>query len=142
MGRMQVKPRGRAVFQITSVGPYSRSHGLPAHRRRRRWPWAVVGLAVALVLAALALGRFAWPSGALAADPVALAHVARPSLGAHLEVTAHVDGGTAVPVTVRSDGTVWPKTRIAPGTHLVVEAAFTRPSWAGWLAGHTQREMI
>src|SRR5207248_2409559 len=87
-------------------------------------------------------GRFAWPSGALATDPVALAHVARPSLGGRLRVTAHVAGGAAVPVTVHSDGTVWPQNRIAPGTHLVVQAVFTRPGWAGWLAGHTQRSSI
>jgi len=140
MGGVQVKPRGRGVYQITSVGPYAGARS-GAVRRRRRWPWAV-GLAVALVLAALAAGRFAWPSGALAADPVALAHVARPSLGGRLRVTAHVAGGAAVPVTVRSDGTVWPENRIAPGTHLVVQAVFTRPGWAGWLAGHAQRSTI
>lgn len=140
MEAMQVKSRGRGTYQITSVGPYS-AGAAAVHRRRRRWPW-VVGLLVALVLAALAAGRFAWPSGALAADPVALAHVAKPSLGGHLQVTAHVDGGAVVPVTVHSDGTVWPTNRVAPGTHLVVQAVFTRPGWAGWLAGHTQRESI
>jgi lipoprotein-anchoring transpeptidase ErfK/SrfK len=139
MEEMQVKPRGRGAYQITSVGPYSAGRG--AVRRRRRWPWAA-GIVVALVLAALGAGRFAWPSGALAADPVALAHVARPALGGRLQVTAHVDGGAAIPVTVRSDGTVWPKNRVAPGTHLVVQAVFTRPGWAGWLAGHTQRSTL
>lgn len=137
---MQVKPRGRAVFQITSVGPYAGGH-VAARRRRRRWPWAV-GLGVALVLAVLALGRFAWPSGALAADPVALAHVSRPALAAHVRVTAHVAGGAAVPVTVRGDGSVWPVRRISPGTHVVVEAVFTRPGWVGWLAGTAQRSTL
>ncbi len=140
MGEMQVKSRGRGTYQITSVGPYS-AGGAAVRRSRRKWPW-ILGLVVALVLAALGLGHFAWPSGSLAADPVALAHVAKPSLGSHMRVTAHVDGGAAIPVTVRSDGTVWPTNRIAPGTPVVVQAVFTRPSWAGWLAGHTQRVTI
>jgi peptidoglycan hydrolase-like protein with peptidoglycan-binding domain len=138
---MQVKPRGRAAFQITSVGPYSGAHGLAVRRRRRRWPW-VVGLVVALVLAALGVGRFGWPSGALAADPVALAHLARPALAAHVRVSAHVDGGAAVPVSVHRDGSVWPTARITPGAQVIVEAVFTRPGWAGWLAGHTQRSTL
>jgi peptidoglycan hydrolase-like protein with peptidoglycan-binding domain len=139
MEGMQVKPRGRGVYQITSVGPYSGARAVVP--RRRKWPWAV-GLVVVAVLAALGAGRFAWPSGALASDPVALAHVARPTLGGHLRLTAHVAGGAAIPVTLRSDGTVWPKDRIEPGTHVVVQAVFTRPGWAGWLAGHTQRSTI
>ena len=140
METVQVKPRGRGAYQITSVGPYA--GGIGAVRRRRRWPWAVAGLVVAVVLALLGLGRFAWPSGALAADPVALAHVAKPSLGGRMQVTAHVDGGAVVPVTVHSDGTVWPTSRIEPGTRVVVQAVFTRPGWSGWLAGHQQRSTI
>jgi peptidoglycan hydrolase-like protein with peptidoglycan-binding domain len=136
MESMQVKPRGRDVFQITTVGPY----GGPVPRRpRRRWPWAVGLLVVAVVLAALAFGYFAWPRGSLVADPVALARISGPSLGGKLRVSARTDGGTAIPVSVRSDGTIWPEGRVAPGTGMVVEADFERPGWAGWLAGHVQR---
>ena len=139
MAGVQVKQRGRAVFQITSVGPYA--GGLGRVRRRRRWPWAL-GLVGALVLAALAFGHFAWPRGGLATDPAALARVARPSLGNGLRVSATASDGTAIPVAVRPDGTIWPRRRVVPGTRIVVEAVFRRPGWAGWLAGATQREKL
>ncbi len=137
---MQVKPRGRASFQITSVGPYAGGRGTV--RRRRRWPWVVGGLVVALALAALAAGRFAWPSGAISADPNALARISTPSLGNGLRLSAHTPNGKTVPVAVRSDGTVWPRIRITPGTHVQVVADFKRPGWAGWLAGHTQHTTL
>ena len=133
---MQVKPRGRAVFQITSVGPYASGYG--RIRRRRRWPWAV-GLVVPLVLAALAFGHFAWPAGGLAVDSAGLARVSRPSLGGSLRITASTAAGTAIPVKVRSDGTIWPRRRVVPGTRILVEAVFERPGWAGGLAGAAQR---
>ena len=134
---MQVKPRsgGREVYRITSVGPYAGGRGRV--RGRRRWPWAV-GLVFAAVLAVLALGRFAWPSGAVDADTAALARVSKPGLGGALKVSVHTGDGTIVPSTVRPDGTVWPTGLVAPGTPLVVEADFKRPGWAGWLAGSVQ----
>jgi lipoprotein-anchoring transpeptidase ErfK/SrfK len=136
---VQVKPRGRA-YTITSVGPYTERRR--DRRRRRRWPWVVALLVVALVLAALGLGRFAWPTGGLAADPDALARVAKPSLGNGVHVWAHTATGEGVPVVLRSDGTVWPRERITAGTQIVVEADFRRPGWAGWLAGHKQHETL
>jgi len=136
---MRVKPTGRAAFQITSVGPYTGGHG--RLRRRRRWPWAL-GAVVALVLTALALGHFAWPRGNLATDPSALARLSRPSLGGSLRVSARTADGTAIPVAVRSDGTIWPRRRVTPGSRIVVEADFRRPGWAGWLAGASQRETL
>jgi len=135
---VQLKPRGRAVYQISAVGPYAAGGNV---RRRRRWPWGV-GLVFALVLAALAFAYFAWPKGGLVADPAALARVTAPSLGGRTQVSAHAADGTAIPVTVRSDGTVWPTSRVAPGTHVEVEAVFRRPGWAGWIAGHEQRVTI
>src|SRR5579864_4402358 len=130
-----MKPRPQRTFQITSVGPYP---GGVRARRRRRWPWAVAPV-VALALAALAYGYFAWPQGSLVSDPAALARVARPALASGVQVTARSSGGKAVPVTVHRDGTVWPVAPVVPGTHLVVEAVFRHPGWAGWLAGHAQR---
>ena len=134
---MQVKPRsgGRDVYRITDVGPYSGGRGRV--RGRRRWPWAV-GLVLAAVLAVLALGRFAWPSGAVDADPASLARVSKPALGGALKVSVHTGDGATVPAIVRPDGTVWPTGLVAPGTPLVVEADFKRPGWAGWLAGSVQ----
>ena len=137
---MQVKPRSRSTFQITSVGPYAGGSG--AARRRRRWPWVVLGLVVALALGLLAAGRFAWPSGGLATDPDALARISTPSLGNGVRLSAHTPNGNAVPVTVREDGTVWPRIPITPGTHVLVVADFKRPGWAGWLTGHTQHTTL
>ena len=132
-----MKPRsgGRDVYRITSVGPFA--GGRQRVRRRRRWPWAV-GLVLVGVLTALALGRFAWPSGAVDADSAALARVSRPGLGGALKVSVHTAEGTTVPAIVRADGTVWPTGLVAPGTPLVVEADFKRPGWIGWLAGSVQ----
>jgi len=134
---MQVKPRQRQAYTITRVGPYA--GGSSPGRRRRRWPWVVAGLVVAAGLAALAFGYFSWPRGGLAVDPAALARVSKPSFGSSTRVSVHTDDGTAVPVSVRSDGTLWPLRPIAPGTGLTVEAVFHRPGWVGWLAGGTQR---
>ena len=95
MAPVQVKPRGRSVYQISAVGPYA--GGSSRMRRRRRWPWAV-GLVLALVLAALAFAYFAWPKGGLVADPAALARVTAPSLGGSTKVSAHAADGTAIPL--------------------------------------------
>jgi lipoprotein-anchoring transpeptidase ErfK/SrfK len=133
---MQVKPRGRAVFHITTVGPYAGGHGFT--RRRRRWPWAL-GLVAAVGLAALAFGYFAWPRGGLVVDRAGIARVTRPSLGGAVRVSVRAVDGTVIPVVVRSDGTVWPRRRVAPGTRMIVDAVFRRPAWAGWIAGDTQR---
>ena len=136
-GVMQLKPRGRA-YTITTLTPYADRRRA---KRRRRWPWVVL-LVLAVVLAALGLGRFAWPSGGLETDPDALARVAKPSLGNGVHVWAHTTAGAGVPVVLRSDGTVWPRERITAGTRLVVEADFKRPGWAGWLAGGTQHTTL
>jgi lipoprotein-anchoring transpeptidase ErfK/SrfK len=132
-----VKSRQRGAYTITTVGPYA--GGRTTRRRRRRWPWVVVGLVLALVAAALAYGYFSWPRGGLAADPAALARLSKPSFGSTVKVSAHSDDGAAVPVAIRSDGTIWPLRRIAPGTALTVAAVFQRPGWAGWLAGDRQQ---
>jgi lipoprotein-anchoring transpeptidase ErfK/SrfK len=137
MGAMQVKPRQRGAYTITTVGPYAGSR--TARRRRRRWPWIVGFVVVAVALAALAYGYSSWPRGGLAADPAALARVSKPTFGGSTSVSVHTDDGTAVPVSLRSDGTLWPLRRVDPGTRLEVEAVFHRPGWAGWLAGDTQR---
>jgi lipoprotein-anchoring transpeptidase ErfK/SrfK len=133
---MQVKSRQRGAYTITTVGPYA--GGRSANRRRRRWPWVVVGLVLSVVLAALAYGYFSWPRGGLAADPAALARLSTPTFGGSTTVSVRAEDGAAVPVSVHSDGTLWPLRRIDPGTRLTVEAVFHRPGWAAWLAGSTQ----
>ncbi|HST25149.1 MAG TPA: L,D-transpeptidase family protein [Gaiellaceae bacterium] len=132
---MLTRARKRDVFQIDSVGHFA---GGARRKRRRRWPWAV-GAVVAVVLAGLGYGYFAWPQGSLRSDPTALARIARPALASGVKVTARSSGGKAIPVTVHSDGTVWPSSPVVAGRQVVVEAVFRHPGWAGWLAGKQQR---
>jgi peptidoglycan hydrolase-like protein with peptidoglycan-binding domain len=133
---MRVRPRTRRpVTQLSMVGL---SRSLPSPRGRRRWPWAAGALA-AVVAAAAAFAFFAWPRGALALDSAALARLDRPAFGGgtmRVSVWAH---GARIPVTLRSDGRLWPARPVAPGTRLLVEVVFRRPGWVGWIAGHTQR---
>jgi L,D-transpeptidase catalytic domain/Putative peptidoglycan binding domain len=106
--------------------------------RRRRWPWVLGGTAAVLAIAA-GLIRFAWPTGSLAVGDTSLPHVNMPRLGGSLErVSLRDEAGRAVPVALRGDGTVRPVGTVTPGTLLVAEVVFRRPSWVGWLAGRTR----
>ena len=107
-------------------------------RRRRRWPWALGTLAIALV-AALAFAFLAWPRGALRLDRSGLPQVQLPRLAGRLvRVSLQSEDGASIPVIVRRDGTFWPARRVIPGTHLVAEAVFRRPSWNSWVTGGAQ----
>jgi hypothetical protein len=107
-------------------------------RTRRRWPWALGGVALVLV-AALAFVLFAWPSGGLHVNGVGLPQVQRARLaGGLVRVSLRAANGASIPVRLRHDGTLWPTRRVVPGTRLVAEAVFRRPGWIGWLAGRTQ----
>ncbi len=133
---MRVESRSRQVFQITSVGPYT---GRSNARRRRRWPW-VVAVLVLLVAAALAFAFFSWPRGGLAADANGLARIVEPGFGGgNVRVSVHAADGTAVPVSLRSHGVLWPTRLVPPGTRMKVDVVFKRPGWVGWIAGRTQR---
>jgi L,D-transpeptidase catalytic domain len=106
--------------------------------RRRRWPWAL-GAGAALVLAALGLARFAWPSATIAVAGTGLPEARSQSFANRLaRISVRDASGTVIPVRVRADGTLWPTHALAPGTRLFVEAVFRRPAWVGWIAGRTQ----
>ena len=130
---MQIKPPAQLPDHAREVLIAARSS-----RRRRRWPWALGGLAIALA-AALAFALLAWPRGALRLDATGLPQVQLPRLAGNLvRVSLRSEDGTSIPVIVRRDGTVWPTRRVIPGTRLFAEAVFRRPVWNGWITGRTQ----
>jgi hypothetical protein len=130
---MQIRPRSRpskppATFVVAGA----------ARGRRRRWPW-VLGAVAAVVVAALGAVRFAWPSGGLRAGPAGLPQVHRSTLAGTLErVSLRSAAGTSMPVVLHRDGTLWPRRPVVPGTQLIADAVFRRPSWIAWLAGRTR----
>ena len=106
--------------------------------RRRRWPWALGGVIVAVAIAA-GVVLLAWPNGRLAVGSASLPQVDVPRLGGSLVRVSLRDGnGNAIPVSLHRDGTVWPLRAVTPGTPLVAEAVFRRPRWIGWLTGRTR----
>jgi peptidoglycan hydrolase-like protein with peptidoglycan-binding domain len=106
--------------------------------RPRRWPWAVGGAALAIVVA-VGLVFFAWPRGTLGVGSASLPQVHLPRLAGSLgRVSLRNADGDSIPVSLRADGTVWPLRPIPAGTRLVAEAVFRRPRWIGWLAGRTR----
>jgi hypothetical protein len=106
--------------------------------RRRRWPWLLGGAALAVAVAA-GLVILAWPNGSLSLGTTSLPQVHEPGLAGDLErVSLRDQHGQAIPFTLHRDGTVWPTRAVAPGTRLVAEAVFRRPTWIGWLAGRSQ----
>jgi peptidoglycan hydrolase-like protein with peptidoglycan-binding domain len=99
-----------------------------------------VGSIVAAAAAASAYAYFEWPRGALVADVSGIARVVRPSFGASTaRVSVKTADGATIPVRVHSDGTLWPRRPVAPGTRMAVEVVFRRPGWVSWIAGRAQR---
>ena len=99
-----------------------------------------MGLVVLVAAGALAFAFFAWPRGGLVVDANGLARIVSPSFGGgRVHVSVRTSGGTAIPVSLRSHGVLWPTRPVAPGTRMQVEIVYTRPGWVGWIAGRTQR---
>jgi hypothetical protein len=105
--------------------------------RVRIWVVAAVLVLTCGGLAAAAL--IAWPRARLGAADDALARIVLPAFAGrvtHIEVRSA--GGPAVPVQLRH-GKVWPLRRLDSGVRLTVSLTVTRPGWAGWLVGSTER---
>jgi lipoprotein-anchoring transpeptidase ErfK/SrfK len=114
-----------------------------ASRRRRRWPWLVaIGAALALVAAGFVAAVFEWSGASLAKDPSGLARLDVQAFGGSVERVRAFDAhGRSIPVAVR-DGRVVPRTRLAPGQRVTVDAVVRRPGSVGWLVGDTDRASI
>ena len=98
-------------------------------------------LAVILLCAgAAAAALLAWPDVGLGADPAALASVEQPAQAGTVEhVAVRTSGGKTIPIEVR-DGRLWPRRAVPTGENLTVDVTVKRPSWAGWLVGHTDHK--
>jgi hypothetical protein len=104
--------------------------------RARFWVGGVATVAVLGALVGAAL--LAWPAPHLEPANDALAQVALPGFAGHLTaVEVHSATGAPVPVQLRQ-AKLWPLGQVAAGERLTVVATVRRPSWAGWLVGHTQ----
>ncbi|HEX7082511.1 MAG TPA: L,D-transpeptidase family protein [Gaiellaceae bacterium] len=127
---------------MTAVAPPPRrpSRRPPVRRRRSRKPLIVVavllGLAGSVAGGIAAYGRF-WTPVSLSGDPDALAHVELAPVGVRLEaVKVTTDAGKRLPVDLRQRN-LWPKRRVAAGTHLTVVVTVRRSGWLSWAAGKT-----
>jgi peptidoglycan hydrolase-like protein with peptidoglycan-binding domain len=110
---------------------------------RGRWPWLVaIGGAFALVVAGLVAAVFEWSGASLAKDSTGLARLDVQAFGGSVEqVRAFDSHGRPIPVAVR-DGRIVPRTRLAPGQRVTVDAVVRRPGSVGWLVGDTDHESI
>ncbi len=130
---------------IRDIG--SRPAGPPptsALARRRRWPVALLGVGIVLLIAVLVFGAlaFVWSRPSIVADAAALARVEVPVTKGTIEsVNAVGPNGRAIPVKL-SDGRLWPLVTLAPGEPVAVEVVFRRPGWIAWLAGKRTSERL
>jgi L,D-transpeptidase catalytic domain len=109
--------------------------------RRRRAPWVLAALGLALVGVAGAV--VVWSRASLADDPVALARVTVGPLAGRLESVVVLGAdGRLVATTVRG-GRLTPRSGlIAPGEHVSVEVVVRRPGALSWLLGSELRQRL
>ena len=105
--------------------------------------WFLTLLCLGLVVGAAAVAAvLAWPSVGVAGSTSGLAGISLPGFSGHVErVTVTGKHGKPVPIVLRG-GTVWPRTRLAPGERVTVHVVTSRPSWIGWLVGGSQERTI
>src|SRR5207248_3478221 len=105
--------------------------------RVRVWVVAAVLLLACGGLAAAAL--IAWPQARLGATDDALARVELPAFAGRVtSVVVHSPDEAAIPVRLQR-GNVWPLRTVGSGVSLTVAVTVTRPRWASWLVGKTER---
>lgn len=106
----------------------------------RLWLGLLGTLAVAAI--AFVVAVLVWSGASLASDPTALARLSVGPFGGTLEsVHAYGPGGRAIPLTVR-EGRLTPRTRLAPGEQVTIDAVVRRPGWDGWALGATSHQHL
>jgi peptidoglycan hydrolase-like protein with peptidoglycan-binding domain len=109
-------------------------------RGRGPTPYVIGGILVLLAVIVAAGVLFATSKATLSADPVGIAKVTMPLGGGQIRSVTVLAGPSAqpVPATIRSGDVVYPRKRVAAGTHLTVRVVVTRPGWISWLSGKSQ----
>jgi lipoprotein-anchoring transpeptidase ErfK/SrfK len=115
-------------------------------KRRRVWPWVVLGFFVLLLAGAVgaaAYVRSAFPSSRLVSAPQALGHFTVAGWGSKLvSVRATGPDGKSVPVRYTAQGWVWPSGKLHPGEELHISIVVKRPNWAARLVGSEEHREL
>jgi peptidoglycan hydrolase-like protein with peptidoglycan-binding domain len=115
-------------------------------KRRRRWPWVVLGFFVLLAAGAVgaaAYVRSAFPSSSLVGAPQALAHFKVAGWDSKLvSVRATGPDGKPVPIRHTAQGWVWPRGTLRPGEELHISMVVKRPNWASRLVGSEEHRQL
>ncbi|MGI8714868.1 MAG: L,D-transpeptidase family protein [Solirubrobacteraceae bacterium] len=111
----------------------------PRRYRRRRYVLAGVILVIIAILAAGAI-VFASAKASLTAAAGAIAKIGMPLGGGTIQSVSVVTGphSAQVPVVMRGDRVILPKTSVPANEQLSVRVVVKRPGWISWLAGNSQ----
>jgi hypothetical protein len=103
--------------------------------------WVIATGLIVLVAGGLAgAALLAWPHGRLDLTGNALASIELPRFaGTPAAVRVTAADGRRIPVALEN-GELWPRRPLDAGERLTVAVTMRRPSWAGWLVGHTSTE--
>jgi len=102
----------------------------------------VVAFVLVCAIAVVGAGVIWWSGVTLSTDPSALARLElQPLAGSVRSLTAYAPDGRAVPVA-RSHGRLTPRVLVQSGEDVRIDVVVRRPSWLGWLLGHTRRETL
>jgi hypothetical protein len=128
-----------------ALGSLHRRDAPPAGPRRRPLLLAGLllgGLAVALVIAAVALALTRWSEPSLSPDATALARVHLPLLAGKVDhVTAFAPDGQRIALAVHN-GRLTPLTKITPGELVSIDVVVRRPALLRWALGSFRDEHL
>lgn len=132
-----------SYYRTPTLGRVRRSPvlGLQPRSRRRRGPWIVGGLLIAIVCA-LGAGAIVLTSSkaSLSSDSSALAKVSMPLGGGTVKSVSVVTGphSDAVPVKLVGGPVIMPAKTVAAGHRYEIRVVVARPGWISWLTGGTE----
>jgi hypothetical protein len=100
----------------------------------------IVALVIALFVLVGALFALVFVGASVTPSSTALAGIAMPLSGGHIERVSVVTGphSRPIPVTLRGNE-IWPRGLVPVGEPVSIEAVIKRPGWISWLAGASER---